>query len=74
VFQGEIRFGLEDMAAPSLVCLHCSPRDKIDAKPCQMTLVWFQIFQGCALGSLATFCYIGPSGFGASKRVNTSDL
>jgi hypothetical protein len=57
-FQGEIRSGLEDMVAPSLVCLHCSSRDKTDAKPCQTTLVWFQNFQGCALGSLATFCYL----------------
>jgi hypothetical protein len=57
-FQGEIGSGLEDMVAPSLVCLHCSPRDKTDAKLCQTTLVWFQIFQGCALGSLATYCYL----------------
>jgi hypothetical protein len=42
--QGEIGFGLEDMVVPSLVCLHYSPRDKTDAKPCQTTLVWFQIF------------------------------
>jgi hypothetical protein len=54
-FQGEIWPSLEDMVAPSLVCLHCLPRDKIDVKPCQTTLVWFQ---GCALGSLATFCYL----------------
>jgi hypothetical protein len=39
-FQGEIRSGLEDMVVPSLVCLHCSSRDKTDAKPCQTTLVW----------------------------------
>jgi hypothetical protein len=57
-FQGEIESSLEDMVAPSLVCLHCSSRDKTDAKPCQTTLVWFQTFQGCALGSLATFCYL----------------
>jgi hypothetical protein len=57
-FQGKIWRSLEDMLAPSLVCLHCSPTTKIDAKPCQMTLVWFQIFQGCALSSLATFCYL----------------
>jgi hypothetical protein len=54
-FQGEIGSGLEDMVAPILVCLHCSPRDKTDAKPCQMTLLWFQTSQGCGLGSLATF-------------------
>jgi hypothetical protein len=57
-FQGEIGSGLEDMVATSLVCLHCSSRDKTDAKPCQTTLVWFQTFQGCALCSLATFCYL----------------
>jgi hypothetical protein len=32
--------------------------DKNDAKPCQTTLVCFQTFQGCALGNLATFCYL----------------
>jgi hypothetical protein len=59
-FQGEIGSRLEDMVAPSLVCLHCSTRDKTDAKPCQTTLVWFQTFQGCALGSLASFYYLDP--------------
>jgi hypothetical protein len=54
-FQGEIGSGLEDMVAPSLVCLHCSSCDKIDVKPCQTTLVWFQTFQGCALGSWLLF-------------------
>jgi hypothetical protein len=43
-FQVEIGSGLEDIVAPSLVCLHCSSRDKTDAKPCQTTLVWFQTF------------------------------
>jgi hypothetical protein len=57
-FQGEIGSVLEDMVAPSLVCLHYSSRDKTDAKLCQTTLVWFQTFQGCALGSLASFCYL----------------
>jgi hypothetical protein len=57
-FQGEIKSGLEDMVVPSIVCLHYSPHNKTDAKPCQMTLVWFHIFQGCALGSLSTFCYL----------------
>jgi hypothetical protein len=38
-FKGEIGSGLEDMVAPSLVCLYCSSRDKTDAKPCQTTLV-----------------------------------
>jgi hypothetical protein len=57
-FEGEIGSGLEDMVVPSLVCLHCSSRNKTDAKPFQTTQVWFQTFQGCALGSLATFCYL----------------
>jgi hypothetical protein len=30
-FQGKIGSGLEDMVAPSLVCLHCSTRDKTGA-------------------------------------------
>jgi hypothetical protein len=34
-FQGKIGSGLEDMVAPSLVCLHCSTRDKTGANPCQ---------------------------------------
>jgi hypothetical protein len=33
-FEGEIGSGLEDMVTPSLVNLHCSTRDKTDAKPC----------------------------------------
>jgi hypothetical protein len=57
-FQRKIWPSLEDMLAPSLVGLHCSPVTKIDAKLCQTTLDRFQIFQGCALGSLATFCYL----------------
>jgi hypothetical protein len=40
------------------VCRHCSPRDKMDVKSCQMVLASVQIFPGCALGSLATFCYL----------------
>jgi hypothetical protein len=67
-FQGEIRSGLEDMVAPSLVCLHCSSRDKTYAKPCQTTLVWFQTSQGCALGSLATFCYLDHVVLAPSNR------
>jgi hypothetical protein len=59
-FQGEIGSVMEDLVAPSLVCLHCSSRDKTDAKPSQTTLVWFQTFQGCALDSLASFCYLNP--------------
>jgi hypothetical protein len=57
-FHGEIGSGLEDMVVPSLVCLHYSSRDKTDAKPCKTTLDWFQTSLGCALGSLATFCYL----------------
>jgi hypothetical protein len=37
-FQGKIGSGLEDMVAPSLVCLHCSTRDKIGANSCQIAL------------------------------------
>jgi hypothetical protein len=44
--------------APSHVCLHCSTWDKIWVKPCQTVLVWVQTFEGCALGSLAPFCYL----------------
>jgi hypothetical protein len=57
-FQGKICPRSQDMWAPSQVCRHCSSRDKTDVNPCQMALAWVQIFPGCALGSLATFCYL----------------
>jgi hypothetical protein len=57
-FQGKICPRSQDMWAPSQVCRHCSSRDKTDVKPCQMVLAWVQIFPGCALDSLATFCYL----------------
>jgi hypothetical protein len=44
--------------APSQWCRHCSTRDKTGVKPCQTVLVWFQIFQGCALCNLAPFCQL----------------
>jgi hypothetical protein len=44
--------------APSEGCHHCLTRDKTRVKPCQTILVWFQIFQGCALGNLAPFCQL----------------
>jgi hypothetical protein len=44
--------------APSQGCRHCSTRDKTCVKPCQTVLVWFQFFQGCALGNLAPFCQL----------------
>jgi hypothetical protein len=49
-FQVKIWSGVGDMVAPSQVCLNCSARDKTHVKPCQMVLVWVQIFPGCALG------------------------
>jgi hypothetical protein len=57
-FQWEICPSSQDMRAPNRVCRHCSPRDKTDVKSCQMVLASVQIFPGCALGSLATFCYL----------------
>jgi hypothetical protein len=55
-FQWEICPSSQDMRAPNRVYRHCSPRDKMDVKSCQMALALVQIFPGCALGSLATFC------------------
>jgi hypothetical protein len=43
-------------------------RDKTDVKPCQMALAWVQIFPGCALGSLATFCYLGQGVLAPAQR------
>jgi hypothetical protein len=57
-FQGEIGSGLEDMVAPSLVCLHCSTRDKTCVNSCQTVLAWIQTLPGCSLGNLAPFCYL----------------
>jgi hypothetical protein len=57
-FQGEIRSGLEDMVAPSLVCLHYSTRDKTCVNSCQTILAWVQTFLVCSLGNLAPFCYL----------------
>jgi hypothetical protein len=56
-FQGKIWPSLDDMVAPSLVCCTVHPRQN----GCQTMsndpgLV--STFQGCALGSLATFCYL----------------
>jgi hypothetical protein len=67
-FQGKICPGLGDMRAPRWVCRHYSSRDKTDAKPCQTTPVWFQTSQGCALGSLATFCYLDHAVLAPSIR------
>jgi hypothetical protein len=55
-FQVKIWSSLGDMVAPSQGCWHYSSRDKTCVKQCQTILVWFQIFQGCALGNLAPFC------------------
>jgi hypothetical protein len=57
-FQWEICPSSQDMRAPNRVCRHCSPRDKMDVKSCQMALASVQIFPGCALVCLATFCYL----------------
>jgi hypothetical protein len=35
----------------------CPLHDKSDAKTCQMSLTWVQIFPGGALGGLAHFWY-----------------
>jgi hypothetical protein len=57
-FQGKICPRSQDMWAPSQVCRHCWSRDKTDVKPCQMVLARVQIFPGCAIARLATFCYL----------------
>jgi hypothetical protein len=59
-FQGKIGSGLEDMLAPSLVCLHCSSQDKTGANPCQTVLAWVQTLPGGSLDNLAPFCYLDP--------------
>jgi hypothetical protein len=67
-FQWEICPSLEDMRAPSWVCRHCSSRDKTDVKPCQMVLASVQTFPGCALGSLATFCFLDQGVLALAQR------
>jgi hypothetical protein len=57
-FQVKIWSGVGDMVVPSQVCLDCSARDKTHVKPCQMVLVWVQIFPWHALGILAPFCQL----------------
>jgi hypothetical protein len=57
-FQWDICPSSQDRRAPNQFCRHCSSRDKTDVKSCQMALTSVQIFPGCALGSLATFCYL----------------
>jgi hypothetical protein len=57
-FQGEIGSGLGDMVAPSLVCRHCSNRDKTHVNSCQTVLALVQTFPVCSLGILAPFCYL----------------
>jgi hypothetical protein len=48
------------MVAPSLVCLHCSTRDKTGANSCQTVLAWAQTLPGGSLDNLAPFCYLDP--------------
>jgi hypothetical protein len=67
-FQGEIRSGLEDMVAPSLVCLHCSTRDKTHVNSCQTVLALVQTFLVCSLGILVPFCYLDHVVFAPSNR------
>ena len=67
-FQWEICPGLGDMWAPGWVCRHCSTRDKTDVKPCQVVLASVQIFPGCALGSLTTFCYLDQGVLAPAQR------
>jgi hypothetical protein len=67
-FQGKICPRLQDMWAPNQVCRHCSSRDKTDVKPCQMVLASVQTFPGCALGSLATFCYLDQGVLAPAQR------
>jgi hypothetical protein len=45
----------------------------MDVKSCPKVLASVQIFLGCSLGNLAPFLLFRPSGFGAIKKVNTSD-
>jgi hypothetical protein len=47
-FQWEICPSSQDMRAPNRVCRHCSPRDKMDVKSCQMVLASVQIFPRCS--------------------------
>jgi hypothetical protein len=67
-FQWEICPSSQDMRAPNWVCRHCSPWDKTDVKSCQMVLASVQIFSGCALGSLATFCYLDQKVLAPAQR------
>jgi hypothetical protein len=47
-FQWEICPSSQDRRAPNRVCRHCSPRDKMDVKSCQMVLALVQISLGCS--------------------------
>jgi hypothetical protein len=51
------------MVAPSLVCLHCSTRDKTGANSCQTVLAWVETLPGGSLDNLAPFCYLDPGVF-----------
>jgi hypothetical protein len=67
-FQWEICPSSQDMRAPNWACRHCSPQDKMDVKSCQKALASVQSFLGCALGSLATFCYLDHMVLAPLKR------
>jgi hypothetical protein len=47
-FQWEICPISQDRRATNRVCRHCSPRDKMDVKSCQMVLASVQISPGCS--------------------------
>jgi hypothetical protein len=47
-FQWEICPSSQDRRAPNRVCRHCSPRDKMDVKSCQIVSASVQIFPGCS--------------------------
>jgi hypothetical protein len=67
-FHGEIRSGLEDMVAPSLVCLQCSTRDKTGVNSYQTVLALVQTFPVCSLGNLGPFCYLDHVVLAPSNR------
>jgi hypothetical protein len=47
-FQWEMCPSSQDRRVPNRVCRHCSPRDKVDVKSCQIVLAAVQIFPGCS--------------------------
>jgi hypothetical protein len=64
---------LQDMWAPSLVCLHCSPATKVMSNHVKRPWFDFNFFRDLSWVIWPLFLF-GSSGFGASTRVNTFDL